>query len=220
MNKVILVDRFKQNLDPEFLSNLADIEMITAYSNEQALELHRSRKADLIITTLYGAGMNPVLFCSTLREDEGVRGVSIIVYCRDNEVERSESAQCRANAVLTLPVNGALLRETMLRLLSVPPRHIFRGTFMARRNSAADATIDCLMENISVTGMLFEAGANLHKGEKLLCTLTLPSAPPFVTLAEVVRKSHELAPSKGTWYGARFTRLDPTARRAIERVAS
>ncbi len=220
MKKVIVTDRFKQHLDPEFFSEFTDIEMITAYSNEQALELHRSRKADLLITTLYGSGMNTVQLCSTLREDESARGVSIIVCCRDNEVERAESAQCKANAVLTIPVNGTLLRETMLRLLRVPPRHTVRSTFSARRNSPADAAIDCLMENISVTGMLFEASTNLQKGEKLFCTLTLPSAPPFVTQAEVVRTSREQSPSKTMRYGARFTRLDPVARRAIERVLS
>jgi len=220
MKKVIVTDRFKQHLDPEFFSAFAEVEMITAYSNEHALQLHRSRKAELIITALYGSGMNTVQFCSTLREDEGARGVSIIVYCRDNEVELAESAQCRANAVLTLPANGTLLRDTMLRLLSVPPRHTVRSTFRARRNSTADASINCLMENISVTGMLFEAGTNLQKGEKLLCTLTLPSAPPFVTLAEVVRQSREQSPSKSMRYGARFTRLDPAARRAIEHVLS
>ena len=220
MKKVIVTDRFKQHLGPEFFSEFTDIEVITAYSNEQALEFHRSQKADLLITTLYGSGMNTVELCSMLREDEGARGVSIIVFCRDNEVERVLAARCRANAVLTIPIDGKLLREAMLRLLRVPPRRTVRSQFSARRNSPADAAIDCIMENISVTGMLFEASTDLRKGEKLFCRLTLPSAPPFVTQAEaeVVRTSREPSSSKTMRYGARFTRLDPVARRAIERV--
>ena len=217
MKKIILTDRFKQSLDPEFFSAFTDVELITAYSNEEALKLHRNRKADLIITELYGSGMSTLQFCTTLREDEGARGVSIIVYCRDNEVERAESARRKANAVLTLPVSAALLRDTMRRLLSVPPRRTFRSTFKARLSSVG-ATINCLMENISVTGMLFEAGMTLQKGEKLLCTLILPSAPPFVAQVEVVRTSREQSPSTSVWYGARFSRLDPAARSAIERV--
>jgi len=220
MKKVILTDRFKQNLDPEFFEEFSDVEIVTAYSNEQALWIHRNRKADLIITTLYGPGMNTVQLCTQLREDEGLRGVSIIVYCRDNEVELAESQRCRANAVFTLPVSRSLLRETMLRFLSVPPRRTFRGTFSARRSGATGGNIDCLMENISVTGMLFEASANLQKGDKIYCTLALPSGPPFVTQAEVVRAGKIQSPSNTVWYGARFSRLDPSAQRAIERIVS
>ncbi len=220
MKKVIITDQFKQHLDPEFFIEFADVELVTAYSNDQALWMHRDRKADLIITELYGVGMNTVQFCSQLREDEGMRGVSIIVYCRDNEMEIRESARCRANTVMKLPVNRALLRETMQRFLSVPPRRTVRTTFSVRRSVSADVNIDCLMENISMTGMLFESGTNLQKGEKLYCTLTLPSLPPIVTQAEVIRTGKEKSSSNNIWYGVKFSGLDPAAQRAIERIVS
>jgi CheY-like chemotaxis protein len=95
MKKIILTDHFKHQLDPEFFEELENYEVITAYSNENALELHRSQKADLIITELYGSGLNGGQLCTLLREDELMRGVSVILYCRDNELEIEESLRSR-----------------------------------------------------------------------------------------------------------------------------
>lgn len=219
MKKVILTDRFKQHLPPEFFDEFADVEVITAYSYGEAVKIHLSRKADLIITELYGPDMSTVRFCSLLRGEAGTRGVSIILYCRDNEVERSESAGCKANAVLTLPVDRRLLRGTMQRLLNVPPRRAFQTAFRARR-SRIDAFIDCCTLNISVSGMLIEAAADLHHGEQLHFSLALPAAPALAAQAEVVRAARTESPSRGMWYGLRFSRIDPATRRAIERIVS
>lgn len=219
MKKIILTDHFKQQLDPEFYGDLEDYDVITAYSNENALELHRSQKADLIVTELYGSGMNGGQFCTLLREDEQMRGVSVILYCRDNEVEIEESVRSRANAVLTLPVRRDRLREKIQQLLAIPPRRPFRSDFNARRSGvSAGGAIGCRTENISMTGMLIEAKADLKKGEKLQCTLNLPSLPSFTALAEVIRTGKEKTTAGASLYGVRFSRLDPPARRAIELI--
>lgn len=219
MKRIILTDRFKQHLTQEFFAEFEDVEVITAYSHEEAVKIHRSRRADLIVTELYGSGMDTARFCSLLRGEEGTRGVSIILYCRDNEVERSESARCKANAVLSLPVDRRLLRGTMQRLLNVSPRRAFHTTFRARR-SRSDAFIDCRTLNISVSGMLIEAAADLHDGEQLHFSLALPAVPALAAQAEVVRAARSESPSRGMWYGLRFSRIDPASRRAIERIVS
>ena len=217
MKKIILTDHFKHQLDPAFYEYLEDFEVITAYTNENALQLHRSQKADLIITELYGSGMNGGQFCAQLREDEEMRGVSVIMYCRDNEVEIEESRRSKANAVLTLPVRRDRLQEKIQQLLTIPQRSPFRSDCSARRSGASDA-IGCRTENISVTGMLIEAQADLKKGEKLQCTLKLPSIPSFTALAEVIRINKEKTAAGSSLYGLRFSRLDPPARRAIELI--
>ncbi len=220
MKRVILTDQFKQRLQPDLFDAFRNIELLTAYSNEDALRMHRSRPADLIITELYGAGMSTAELCSQLRGDS-TRGVPVIVTCRDNEVERAESARCKAAAVLTLPLSRALLRTTLQQVLSIPPRRTLHGIFnICRTSGAASANIDCRMENISVTGMLIEVNADLHRGEKIDCMLALPAEQPFLLKAEVVRTSAELSPTGGTRYGVRFFRLNPTAQRAIERVVN
>ncbi len=210
MKKIILTDRIRQLIDFDLFPG-EDVELLTAYSNEDALNLHRRKRAHLILVELYGAGMNAVRFCSLIREAADLRQVSVIVCCHANDIELSESGRCRANAVVTMPFEPARLRQAVRRLLEVPHRGEYRAHFSAR---SADRPFDCEVGNISVTGMLIEAGAELNPGDKINCSLALPSAS-FDAQFEVVRAVRG-GPADRTLYGVRFSRLDPSARRAIE----
>ena len=213
MRKIIFVDRIKQNVGLDLFEELSDFEMLTAYSNADALRIHRKEKAALIITELYGSGMSAQQFCAQIRDDEERRGVSIIVCCRDNEIELQEAAQCRANAVLTLPLRGSVLRQKVYEFLNIRARGSFHAQFSARTSGSPRMAIDCRTENISVTGMLISADAELRRGELLQYSIDLASSRPFEMQAEVVRNE------RGR-YGVRFSRLDPAARRAIEVLVS
>ena len=159
MKKIIVVDRIRQQLDFEISPECGEVETITAYSNEGALIVHQKKKADLIITELYGSGMKAVQLCSAIREDPDLRKVSVIVFCRDNEIELRESRQCRANAVMTLPVQSRLLRSTLQRFLMVPERADYRLPFTARsarpkRRWTQSRSRKRLARNASVAPML------------------------------------------------------------------
>jgi len=209
MKKIIFIDRVKQNVAHDFFEQLSDIEVFTAYSNADAIRIHRKERAAVIITELYGSGMNARQFCSQIREDEELRDVSIIICCRDNEIERREAGQCRANAVLTVPLTAAAFHQKIRQFLSIPSRGPFHAQFSARTSGSPRIAIDCRTENISVTGMLIEANAELRRGDLLQYSLDLAPAKSFVMQAEVVRAD------RGR-YGVRFSRLDPAARSAIE----
>jgi CheY-like chemotaxis protein len=191
--------------------------VFTAYSNEEAFDIHGRKKADLIITELYGSGMNAVQLCSQIREAPDLRHVSVIICCRDNEVELSQSRSSRANAVVTLPLKPAHLRHKIQELLAVPSRGGYRASFSARcaRHSLHNP-FDCIAENISVSGMLIETKADLMQGDRINCSLVLPPAASFEAQAEIVRAEKSNAAGDRIRYGLRFSRLDPLARRAIE----
>jgi two-component system alkaline phosphatase synthesis response regulator PhoP len=213
MKKIIFLDRVKQAVDHDLFEELSGCEVFTAYSNADALRIHQKEKVSLIITELYGSGMSGAQFCSNVRENEELRDVSIIVCCRDNEIELREAAQCRANAVLTMPLSGDALRRKIDALLSIPARGSFHAQFSARTGGAPRIAIDCRTENISVTGMLIRADAELRRGDLLQYSLDLAPAMSFAVQAEVVRAD------RGR-YGVRFARLDPAAQRAIEVLIS
>jgi CheY-like chemotaxis protein len=178
MKKIIFTDRVKHNVSLDFFEELSDLEVLTAYSNADALKIHGKEKAALIITELFGSGMSARQFCAQIRDDGELRDVSITVCCRDNEIELDEAAQCRAQT------SGATRRS-----------------------------IDCLTENISMTGMPIKADAELRRGDVLQYSLDLAPARLFSMQAEIVRND-------GGRYGVRFSRIDPVARRAIETLVS
>jgi DNA-binding response OmpR family regulator len=213
MKKVIFIDRVKQNVSFDFFEELSEFEVLTAYSNADALRIHRKEKAALIITELYGTGMSARQFCAQIRDDGQLQDVSIIMCCRDNEIERQEAAQCRANAVLTFPLRGSVLRQKVSELLNISVRGSFHAQFSATTSGAPRMAIDCRTENISVTGMLIKADAELRRGDVLRYSLDLAPARSFPIQAEVVRNDRGL-------YGVRFARIDPVARRAIEALVS
>jgi response regulator RpfG family c-di-GMP phosphodiesterase len=213
MRKIIFTDRVKQSIDSPFFEEMSDFILLTAYSNADALRIHRKEKAALIITELYGSGSSTREFCSQIRDDGALRDVSIILFCRDNEIELNEAAQCRANAVLTLPLSRVELRRKVHEFLNIPARGRFHIQFRARTSGAAPLAIDCRTENISVTGMLIRADAELRRGDQLQYLLDLAPAASFAMQAEVVRNDRDR-------YGVRFSRLNPAARRAIEVLVS
>src|SRR5574337_99584 len=158
--------------------------------------------------------MNAMRFCSLVREDPGLRRVSIIVFCRDNEIELGESSRCRANLVMTLPIDNAFLRWKLRQFLSIPSRASCRIQFNADAGSSR-GQFSCRAENISVTGMLFEADAGLSRGDRIHCSLVLPPSTHLDTQAEIVWAGRSKTATVNR-YGVRFSSLDITARRAIE----
>jgi DNA-binding response OmpR family regulator len=213
MKTIIFTDRVKQNVGIDFFEELSDLEVLTAYSNADALKIHRKEKAALIITELYGSGMSARQFCAQIRDDGELRDVSIIVCSRDNEIELGEAAQCRATAVLMLPLRGSVLRWKVNELLRIPARSSFHTQFSARTSRTMRMSIDCRTENISVTGMLIKADAELQRGDLLHYSLDLAPAGPLPMEAEIVRND------RGR-YGVRFSCIDPAAQRAIEALVS
>ena len=215
MKKIIIVDRIRQLFDVELYPEGGEVETLTVSSNEDALNMYRKQKADLIITELHGSGLTGFELCSIIREEPALRRVSTIVFCEDSQAAIKEGVSCRANAVLMLPVNPALLRKTVQQLLSVPGRTHYRHSFIAHcARLSGRSFIECQVENISVTGMLIEANAVLKKGDRILCSLTLPPALSIETQAEVIRTAKTT--TDHNLYGLRFSSLAPSARRAIE----
>jgi c-di-GMP-binding flagellar brake protein YcgR len=105
--------------------------------------------------------------------------------------------------------------------LSIPSRGRFSTRFQARRTgSLSQSVIECRTENISVTGMLIEADAELRQGDRIQYSLDLANRQSFSMLAEVVRTERFGAPRESRRYGVRFSRIDPAARRAIEVLIS
>jgi response regulator RpfG family c-di-GMP phosphodiesterase len=213
VKKIIILDRIKQDLELDIIEGLSDVELFTAYSNEDALRIHSKEKASLIITELYGAGVSARQFCDQVREDDELRDVSIIVCCRDNEIELREARQCRANAVMTRPLAGSLLLRKAREFLSVPLRGRYHVRFSARTSKAPRTVIDCRTENISVTGMLIKADAELRPGDRLLYSLALAPETSYNMQAEVVRNDQGR-------YGVRFFAIEPAAQRAIATLVS
>ena len=189
MKKVILAEDIKAILEKDrSFFNRSGISAIAAASNEEILALHRTEKADLIITNLDMPGMNGEDLCSVIRTDDELRSVSIIIVCAETAENLQRCSQCGANAFISSPLNPAVLLQEAFQLLHVTPRKACRIPLkLNMEGTSRGKPFTGQAENISASGMLFQSAVDLFEGDSLTCSFTLAGSRRLSASAEVVR---------------------------------
>jgi two-component system chemotaxis response regulator CheY len=218
MKKIIIADEIKSMLErKESFLKRASIKVFNVASNEEALNIHRSEKVDLIITDIDSPGMSGEALCSTIRENGELCKVSIIIVCSENESDFERCSKCRANAIVTKPVNPEVLLEEAHRLLNVAERTDFRVPIAVKiRGKYKGEAFLGYSENLSVSGMMFESEQVLKKGDVVLCAFLLDDSTHVTTDAEIVRVIKGRTEHDINQYGARFIGLADDFKSAIE----
>ena len=218
MKKIIIADQIKHSLAQEtnFLER-QDVKVFTVNSNEEVLKIRGTEKADLIITLFHLPGISTAELCSLIRTIPNMRRVSMIIYSSDEEKDIALSERCRANAVMTLPVNAALLLDKMQELLNISSRGSCRVLLSVRlEGHLLGKPFTCTSENISASGLLMETHKNLERGDRIDCSLVLPDSTRVKTSGEIVRAIKNPTRFDPNWYGVKFFALAPEAKCAIE----
>ena len=217
MKKVLLApDVITLLVQQQSFLNRADLQVFTADSNEEALGIHREEKVNLIINHFTAQGMSTERFCSVVREDKDLSRVSVLIICAKLQSDIEASERCKANAIMTRPMDPAILLEKAHQLLDISSRASFRILL----NVSVDGTIGntsffCRSENISASGMLIETDQLLAKGDIIACSFFLPAGMRIQTTAEVMRSIRQGYVPGPHQYGIRFTRLTAEAKRAL-----
>lgn len=219
MKKILLPpDIITLLVHQENFLNRADLQIFTADSHEEVLEIHRSENLNLIINHFTTLGMSSEHFCSTIRADKDLSRVSVILICPKINEDMEISARCKANAIMTKPVDPAALLGKAWELLNIPCRAGYRvlmnvtidGTF-------GNSSFFCRLINISTSGMLVKTEQVLARGDKMECSFFLPSGIQIKTTAEVVRKHESRDNGTGDFkYGVKFTKMAAHDKRALE----
>jgi DNA-binding response OmpR family regulator len=218
MKKILVTKNVMAIFEKEkSLLNREGIKVFTADITDDILSIHRSEKADIIIVELHTPGMRSDELCSAIRSDKILNKVSMIILCPDNAVDIEKSSQCKANAVLTQPVDPAQLLEKVQRLLEISWRESYRVLVSVNvSGTSKNQSFFCRSGNISITGMLIETEKVFEKGDQLSCSFFLPDAVQIKTTGEIVRVMKQVAGSKTCQYGIRFSGLPAEAKSAIE----
>ena len=218
MKKVLVTDEVSQIIAREktFLDR-EGIQLFMVNTNDDVLPLHRAEKIDVIIITLHAPGMRSEALCAAIRSDESLRKVSIIMICPNAAADIERSVQCKANAVLMMPVDQAALLEKIRQLLEISWRESYRVLVsVVVEGTNKDVAFFGRSGNISATGMLIESEKVLEKGEQLKCSFFLPGSAQIKTTGEIVRAMKQAGGAKTYQYGLRFAQLTTEARSAIE----
>jgi CheY-like chemotaxis protein len=219
MKKIILPEDIKAVLEKEECClNRADVKIFTTTDNEEALSLHRTEKADLIVANLDTKKMNGETLTSLIRDDNALRSVSIIIISSATESDAQRCLQCRANAFITSPINNAILLQEVYQLLYIAPRRSLRIPLSIKIHvTSKGRPLIGYGENISVSGMLLHSETLLAEGDTITCSFYLPDSTHIVTTAEVVRLLEKATEHDTNGYGIKFIDLSDNYHSAIER---
>ena len=189
------------------------IALCPAATSEEILELHRRKRADLIISDHALPAMGGIRMCSAIRADAALKGVSIILASDPDPAVQASCRSAGANAVLTKPLDPAELFSRMSELIVVPQRKDMRVLLQVSVDGGVlGAPFFASSENISISGMLIETANRFSIGDRLLCSF-------FIGHSQVKAEAVVMRVDPGSGrnrYGVRFTNLDTKALIIIE----
>jgi response regulator RpfG family c-di-GMP phosphodiesterase len=218
MKKVIIADPVLQSLtgDKGILQR-ADIRLLAARTNDEILSLHRSEKANLIISQLDMPGMLTENLLAEVRKDKDMQKVSLIMFTAGRAGDKSRAQRCNANEIMTFPIDKTSLFEKTQRLLNIPWRESYRVLLsVSIEGKDREKGFFCKSENISATGMLLETDRSLAEGDRLTCAFFLPDSKQITATGNIVRRIGRADQSGSRKYGVKFEQISPDARHAIE----
>src|SRR5512146_1850458 len=222
MTKILIADALKAHLTREksFL-NRASVKLFTAVTNDDILAVHRAENVDLIISQLDMPGMKDDRLYAAIRKDSVLRKVSLIMLHNGTPGDRERAERCTANAVMTLPVDSAVVLEKAQELLDISWRESYRVLLSVNiTGTSEESAFFCRSENISTTGLLVETDRELKEGDRVVCSFFLPGSRQIVAPGEVVRSNETAQKAGKRRYGVKFERLTAEARSAIETFVS
>ncbi|TAL25179.1 MAG: response regulator, partial [Nitrospirae bacterium] len=209
MKKILIPADIKKLIKKQksFLDR-SHLKIFTMTSNEEAFNIHCAEKANLIITKFDMPGMSSEIFCSLIREDRKLQDVSIILICNNSKADIERTSRCKANAIVTMPLDRTIFLEKAHQLLNISRRESCRIPLSVRISGKhKNRPFLCHLENISSSGILFETDNKLAGGDIMSCSFFLPNSKHIVADGEIVRVDKKEGEFDANRYGIRFSNI-------------
>jgi DNA-binding response OmpR family regulator len=216
VKKILVLKDIKADADKKGgIITRASFRIITANSNKEILEMHKQENFDLIITKLKSPGLDGDDLCSLIRKDEKLCKVSLIILCDNNKPDVGRSSDCRANAVLTMPLSPDVLSNLVFNLLNITRRESYRVLINVLVNGKHDnKSFLCSSVNISCSGLLIETGKKLDLGDNVSCSFFLPGVKKITVNGTILRANTKTADINE--YGIKFDHINLENKTSIE----
>jgi len=192
------------------------VRLYTAETAEEALEVHRKERMDLIVADLNMPVMGGDQLCAALREDETLGRVYFIIVCTGREADLKRCECCGANSYIVKPYDVPDIVAKVGRLLDIPRRQDLRVLVKVTvHGKFRQEPFFCTSRDISASGILVETDKTLARGDVMSCSFFLPNTEKVNAEGEVVRvlRGNTSAYS----YGVKFVDLDEESRSCITR---
>lgn len=221
MQKVLLVDDVKLFLEMEkTILSKRNLQIFTASSGHEALEIHKREGVDLILCDLYMPGMDGDDLCRIIRSDGTLKNASFVMVttsASEEDIERCKKAG--ANDYVSKPIKPIELLKKLNAYFTVAMRANTRVFVRLRVEGTAGDSSEIFIGttlNISSSGFLIETSHTFAIGDKASFSLAIPDrAAQIYAMGEVVRKAGGAMP-KMNYYGVNILDIKADDKQAIE----
>jgi CheY-like chemotaxis protein len=215
MKKILVVSDIKGLIERERnISKRTGYRIFTAASADEALRIHRIKKADLIITDLDMPGMGGDELASLIKKDKGLRHAFVILICSDRKSDVKRCENSKADFFITKPVNANLLLSKVRQALDIQERGSARIPLRITLVASSRRTFSCDAYNVSITGILIETEEVLHRDDSVACLFCISDSDEIIVKGKVVRV--KIKGNDTYQYGINFTDLSSSSYSAIE----
>lgn len=175
--KVLLVDDVKLLLELEksFLKYSA-VRVLTASNGEEALEVARSERPDLIFMDLNMPVMDGNKCCAVLKADPGLRSIPVImVTTAGSQIDELRCREAGCDDYLTKPIDRRLFLEKGRRFVPAIDRRELRVSYMTDVLLMNGIVIgNASSADISVGGLYVSAHRKPESDDELKVSFMLP----------------------------------------------
>ncbi len=218
MNKIFVYEELHPVIEahPSLLSR-NNVRLFTAPTAEEALEIHRAERMDLIVADLDMPRMGGDKLCLSIRQGgDALNKVYVMIACSGRKDELRRLEKCGANTYIKKPFDLPHLLEVMGGLLAIPRRRDLRVLVKVTvHGKFRSESFFCASRDISASGLLVETDKTLAKGDTITCSFFLPDTERIIVDGEVVRV---IRGKLNTYsYGVRFLAVSDKARTEIAR---
>lgn len=218
MKRVVIAEGLRE-LIPETGSffDRSEIAVRSAATSDEMLNICRTDRVDLIITQLEQPGLACEEFFRTVRSSPELKNISTIIVYTDTLANRERCRECSPNAIMTLPVEPALLYLKVQQFLHIAPRMNYRAALaVAIAGEFKNTPLQFWTENISATGMLIKAAEPLAAGDGIFFSFFLAGGAHVSGYGEITRVDRQGTDPETYLFGVKFTNITPNVRSAIE----
>jgi uncharacterized protein (TIGR02266 family) len=204
-------------LEETFLSRIGHV--LTARRGEDALELARRERPDVVLADLNMPGMSGDELCRRIKSDVDLARTPVVLVAGESNPEDHERAvRSGADDVVSKPVNRLLLIQAVGRFLKLAVRGLVRVPVEAEVHidqSGHQAWGRAI--NVSRGGMYIESPIAPEPPTELTLDFKLPISPQALTpTAQVMWRRPGSTPDGGGGIGVRFLKLDPDASKLLD----
>lgn len=205
----------RPGLDSAFLRQ-PDIRLLTSYPSEEALEIARRERPNLIIEDLESPDGDGMSFCARLRSDPATRSIPLILVTDPALRDRTGSA--RPDVLLEKPLGRHQLFQAVCRFLPLPHRRGRRSATNLRFVvTVGDQILQAFSRDVSSKGAFLKTDRVPPLGARVDLRFQLPGCSGEIGCKGLVRNtsnSHGHGQSGGM--GIEFENLEECDREQLE----